>query len=587
MLSHSPTITTPAMTRMGVILGTAAYMSPEQAKGRAADKRSDVWAYGCVLYEMLTGKRAFEGEDVSDTLAAVLRADPDLSALPNDVSGSIRTLIERCLEKDRRKRVADISTALFVLGEPSILKPPARIDPTSGTTLPPSRPLWRRLAPIAATALVAAAIGGDMVRRFNASQAAPPLVVTRFSIALGEGQRLPTTARSFLAVSPDGSKIVYVASGRLYLRAASNLEARPIPGSDMPAAIGLFDPVFSPDGNAVAFFAASSSTSSQTGFDVTIKRIAVTGGSPVTICSPEGLTTGLDWGPDGIVFADITGKIQRVSPSGGKPELLLSVENNEIPAHPQMLPNGLLLFSVARRDVPEPERWDKGQIIVHSLQTGRRTTIFEGGSNARYLATGHLLYANGGVLFAAPFDFKSMRHGNQAPIVEGIRRAAIVTGFFGNGTAQFSVSDTGTLVFLPGPASLTPTAQRSLVLVDRKGSIDELKVPPGPFEAPRVSPDGKRVAVVTDDGKEASVWIYDLSGASAIRRLTIGGRNRFPVWTAEGERITFQSDREGDLGIFWQRADGATPAERLTTAEKGAAQVPSRGRRRATIFSSA
>ncbi len=139
---------------MGVILGTAAYMSPEQAKGRAADKRSDVWAYGCVLYEMLTGKRAFEGEDVSDTLAAVLRADPDLSALPNDASGSIRTLIERCLEKDRRKRVADISTALFVLGEPSILKPPARINPTSGATLPPSRPLWRRLAPIAATALV-------------------------------------------------------------------------------------------------------------------------------------------------------------------------------------------------------------------------------------------------------------------------------------------------------------------------------------------------------------------------------------------------------------------------------------------------
>ena len=141
MLSQSPTITTPAMTRMGVILGTAAYMSPEQAKGRAADKRIDVWAHGCVLYEMLTGKRAFEGEDVSDTLAAVLRADPDWNALPPDVPASVRTLIERCLEKDRRKRVADVSTALFVLGEPTIPKPPARIDVTSGTTLPPSRPL--------------------------------------------------------------------------------------------------------------------------------------------------------------------------------------------------------------------------------------------------------------------------------------------------------------------------------------------------------------------------------------------------------------------------------------------------------------
>src|SRR4029453_18266039 len=163
---------------------------------------------------------------------------------------------------------------------------------------------------------------------------------------------------------------------------------------------------------------------------------------------------------------------------------------------------------------------------------------------------------------------------DQAPIVEGIRRAPSVAGFFGNGTAQFSVSNTGTLLFVPGPATLALSAQRSLVLVDRKGGTDDFKVPPGPFEGPRVSPDGKRVAVGTDDGREASVWIYDLSGASAMRRLTIGGRNRFPVWTADGDRVAFQSDREGDLGIFWQRADGASPAERLTTAEKGTAQVP-------------
>jgi serine/threonine-protein kinase len=571
MLSHSPTITTPAMTRMGVILGTAAYMSPEQAKGRPADKRSDIWAFGCVLFEMLTGKRAFDGEDVSDTLAAVLRGEPDLSALPADVPISIRTLIERCLEKDRRKRVGDISTALFVLREPSILKPSARLDVTSSAIPAPTRPLWRRLAPIGATALAAAAIGGTLVWRFNASEAKPPSV-TRFSFPLGDGQRLANNSRSVLAVSPDGSKIVYVANGRLYVRAISDLEARPIPGSDIaPPVIGLFDPVFSPDGNAVALLAGASSP---TGFEVAIERIAISGGSPVTISSVGATPTGLNWGADGIVFADSAGKIQRVSPSGGKPELLLSVDGNEIPAHPQMLPGGLVMFSVGRRDVPESDRWDKSQIVVHSLQSGRRTTIFEGGSNARYIATGHLLFANGGVLFAAPFDARTLKHGDQAPVVEGIRRTPLLAGFVGNGAAQFSVSDTGTLVFLPGPASLTPSGQRTVVIVDRQGRVEELRVPPGAFESPRVSPDGKRVAVAIDDGKEASIWIHELSGATAMRRLTIGGRNRFPIWTADGGRVAFQSDREGDLGIFWQRADGASPAERLTTAEKGTAQVP-------------
>jgi eukaryotic-like serine/threonine-protein kinase len=574
LATASPTITSPAlMTGVGTLLGTAAYMSPEQAKGREANRRSDIWAYGCVLYEMLTGKRAFDGEDVADTLAAALRSEPDWSAVPSGLPVAVRTLIERCLEKDPRKRVADISTALFVLREASILRPAARIDLPSGATLSPSRPLWRHLAPIVVTAVVAAVLGGATAWRFSASGATPS-PVTRFSFPLGDGQRLPTVARSLLAVSPDGSKIAYIASGRLYVRSTSDLEARPIPGSDVtPPVIGMFDPVFSPDGNAIAFVVAANRPS-QTGFDVTIKRIPVTGGSPVTICSSVGPTTGLGWGPDGVVFADSSGRIQRVSPTGGKPELLVSVAGNEIPAHPQMLPGGLLLFSVGRRDVPDSERWDKGKIVVHSLQSGKRTTIFEGGSNARYVATGHLLYANGGVLFAMPFDVQSGRHGEQAPVVEGIRRTASLTGFLSNGTAQFSVSNTGTLVFVPGPSSLAPSPQRSLVLVDRKGSVEELKVPPGTFDAPRVSPDGKRIAVVTDDGKEASVWIYELSGGTAMRRLTLGGRNRFPVWTADGERVAFQSDREGDLGIFWQPADGTSPAERLTTAEKGTAQVP-------------
>jgi hypothetical protein len=257
----------------------------------------------------------------------------------------------------------------------------------------------------------------------------------------------------------------------------------------------------------------------------------------------------------------------RVSPEGGKPESLVTVGTGELAHGPQILPGGdAVLFTLARGVAPD--RWDKAQIVVQSLKSGKRNLLFEGGSDGRYLPTGHIVYAYGGTLFAVPFDLKRLSiTGGAVPVVEGVRRSTSTTG-----TAQFSFSNNGSLIYVPGPA--TAGVQLGLSLVDRKGSVESLELPQAAFAAPRISPEGTRVAFGMDDGKEAAIWIYELSGRTSMRRLTVGGANRYPVWTHDGKRIAFQSDREGDLGIFWQQADGLGTAERLTKAEQGVAHIP-------------
>ena len=266
--SLSPTITTPAMTQAGIILGTAAYMSPEQAKGKPADKRSDFWAFGCVLYEMLTGARAFGGEDISDTLAAVLRDEPDWRALPAGTPASIRRLLRRCLEKDRRRRLADAADARLDLDEAAAESTAPIPAPTASNPVP--RPLWKRAAPIVAAVLIGALAAGSVVRRFTPAVAPS---VARFTLTLPEGQEYTNTGRPVVAISPDGTRIAYVANQRLYARALWEAEAKPIAGTDFGSAI--LNPVFSPDGQMIAFWQIA---------DATIKRIALVGGAAVTIC---------------------------------------------------------------------------------------------------------------------------------------------------------------------------------------------------------------------------------------------------------------------------------------------------------------
>ena len=549
--SQSPTITTPAMTQAGVILGTAAYMSPEQAKGRTADKRSDIWAFGCVLYEMLTGKRAFDGEDIADTLAAVLRGDADWAALPREVPPSIVTLLKRCLEKDRRRRIADIAAAQFVLAEQG-----APTVPASPATTELKPQLGRNHVTLVTAVLLTAILTIAVVWLLRPRAAAsPPLV--RFNFSLPEGQQFTGITRQVVAISPDGTQIVYTANNRFYRKPVDELESQVIPGTDLLVAN---NPAFSPDNHWIAFHATS---------DSTIKRVPLAGGSPTTIVQSSSMT-GMSWS-EGIVFARASEGIFVVSPNGGKPEQIVRLENDEAAWGPQILPNGnAVLFTVAKNRSSAADRWDNAQIVVQSLTSRERKTVVEGGSDARYLPSGHLVYAVSGSLFAVRFNLSTRTTaGERVPILAGVRRSV----GFNSGTAQFSVSDTGSLVYVPGSLN-TAANQRTLVISDQSGTTTSLKLTPGAYVHPRVSHDGARLAVGTDDGQEANIWIYDLAGTSAIQRLTLEGRNRYPVWSADGQRVAFQSDRQGDQGIFWHRADGVGAVERLTTAPQNASHIP-------------
>jgi len=555
VVTNSPTITSPAgMTGVGVLLGTAAYMAPEQARGRAVDKRADIWAFGCVCYETLTGRRAFEGEDVSDTLAAVLRGEPDWRALPKDLMPALRTMIEGCLTKDRRERIGDFSTVRYVFK-----KAPSLLEPQRAPQVQQSRRAWYA-AGVAAAALAASAATAVVTWR----PAAAPPTVARFTLPLPEGQTFTSTGRQFVAISPDGTQLAYIANSRIFLRAIADVGPRAIPGTDDFGNISNL--TFSPDGQSLAFWVPR---------DGSLKRIGVAGGAAVTICPVPTNPLGMSWPDATILFSQSGTGILRVPETGGKPEVVVPAaapgdEGGLIMFGPQQLPGDAVMFSVARTTaISAIDRWDKAHIVVQSLRSGQKHTLIEGGSDARYVSTGHLLFARGGTLFAVPFDSNRLQAtGTPVPVLEGVRR-----NFAANtAPAHAALSSNGSLFYVPGPAFLG-AGQSGLGFADRKGNVEMLKLSPEAFGVPRVSPDGTQVAYVIDDERQTDIWVYALSGTSAARRLTFGGKNRYPVWSADGLRIAFQSDREADAGIWWQPAAGG-PAERLTKADQGVAHVP-------------
>ena len=565
----SPTLTSPAVTGMGVLLGTAAYMAPEQAKGNAVDRRSDIWAFGAVLYEMLSGRRVFEGEGISETLASVIRQEIDWTAIPSSAPAPLRALMARCLDRDVRRRLRDIGEARIVVE--------ALITPGLGSTgtemvaggfIPavPERALSRRAMPMALVAAGAGVLGASAAWFLKPPS---PVAVARLSFPLPDGQVLFPN-RSAMAVSPDGSQIVFATISGLYLRPIGGLESKVIRGTE-----GFFhitEPVFSPDGRSIAFHTSS---------DQALKRIPVTGGAAVTICH-SAYPHSVSWGPVGILFVELkisgagqrdADRIMHVPEHGGTPQPLVSFKSAEAVHGPQMLPGERqLMFTVATGSAPD--RWDHARIVVQSLTSGEQRTIFEGGSNARFVPTGHLVYALGGGLFAVPFDAKQPAlTGQPVQVLEGLSRAAADA----TGGAQFSFSQNGTLIYVANAMSPLQWLQRAqgtdIGVTDRSGRVDPLHLPPRPYEAPRVSPDGTRIAFAIDDGNEAAVWTYDLSGKAAIRRLTFGGRNRFPTWYSDGRRIAFQSDRDGDQAIFWQAIDSGK-AERMTKPGPGESHEP-------------
>jgi len=543
--SISPTITTPAMTQAGMILGTAAYMSPEQIRGKAVDKRTDIWAFGAVLYEMLTGQRAFQGEDISVTLAEVMKSAPDWTLLPADISAGIRDVLKRCLRKDPLQRLHDIADVRLLMDEAAVDRPDTAAD------VPRRR--WAIAIAIGVAAATLAVAGAAIVLN-NGSEV--PLPVMRATFVLPEGQVFTNPGRRVVAISPDGSRFAYVANLRLYLRPLSELDATPIPGIE-ESSDAVLNPVFSPDGRSIAFWSPN-----------TIKRISVGGGPAVTICEAS-RPFGMSWYGDTILFGQGGDGIKQVSASGGKPQTLVTVRPGEIADGPQMLPGGqTVLFTIASES--GEDRWDKARIVAQPLAGGTRKTIIDGGSGARYVPTGHLLYTYQGVLLAVPFDVGRLEAKSGAvPVVEGVLRAG--NPDVNSGAAHFDVSNAGLLIYAAGSRAI---AERSLAFIDRRGGVERLNLPPGLYETPRVSPDGKRIAYSNTTGSDRSIYIYDLSSSALPRRLTFGGRNRFPIWSADGLRVAFQSDRDSDLAIFWQRADGTDAGERLTRPEPGTNHVP-------------
>jgi eukaryotic-like serine/threonine-protein kinase len=548
-LTNSPTITTPAITMAGVILGTAAYMSPEQAKGRPADKRSDIWAYGCVLYEMLTGKRAFDGEDVSDTLASVLKGEPDLTLLPPDVPAAARTLIQRCLAKDRRQRVGDIAVARFVLSETG----PAAA-PSAGAAATHGVP-WKLALAMAASVVVTTTVAAAVAWSLRPASARPQPI--RFTWTLSQRQASFLIARQSMAISSDGTQIVYVAGNELYKRALSDLDASPISGTFFGQTTAVMSPAISPDGRSVAFWA-----------DNSIRRIPIAGGVASTVC-PAAAPSGLSWDQSGLVFGVLTRGVWRCAPSGGAPQQLATVNSDEQAHGPHILPNGTaLLFTVAKAE-GGPSRWDRAQIVWQSLTTGERKTVISGGSDGRHLPTGHLLYAVGGTILAAPFDAqRGVVLGDAVPVVEGVRRSLGGTV----GTAHLVTSATGVLAYMPGSANAA--TNQSIAIADRTGNARPLPLLAGPYVGVRASRAGTTLAIASDDGSQAHVWIAHTGTDSAARRLTFDGRNRSPVPSPDGTRVAYQSDREGDQAIFIRRTDGTGAVDRMTKPAAGESHVP-------------
>jgi serine/threonine-protein kinase len=540
-LTHSPTLSL-AATQQGIILGTAAYMSPEQASGAQTDARTDVWSFGVVLFEMLTGRQLFDGKSVSHILADVLRTHPDWSRLPSHLHPRLRLLLERCLEKEARDRahhIADVRVDLQkVLADPAglFVRPSA-----AGTSVAPRS----RLLALTATAVVAAVIAGVAAWILKPSE---PKQVVRFAHELPSPRQF-TANTPLLAVSPDGRRIVYNTDGGLYLLSVDALDARLIPGTGQ----GLGNVMFSPDGEWLAFITATGQ----------LQKMPVAGGAPVPLASQPagaGQFVGASWTvPDRIILG-LGESVLSFPANGSTPEVLFKVEGGQA-VLPELLPDArTVLFTLAG---PQGT-----QVAVHSLDSGNTKELFPG-TRPHYVSSGHIVYVSQNSLFARPFDLATLApQGSSVPLVEGV----LVSG-----VPQYAVSASGSLVY--ASASRSPERTIGIASVD---SVTPLDLDPGLYSSPRVSPDGTRLVMQTSPigappilSPAARIWVYDLNGKTAIRPLTQQGKNFHPIWTPpDGKRVTFASDRDGTMSIYWQPADGSGTPERLTTAEKGTQHFP-------------
>ena len=553
-------------TGAGVILGTAAYMSPEQARGQAVDKRTDIWAFGCVLYEMLTGRAAFAGATQTDTLAAIVEREPDWTALPPDVPRAVRALLRRCLEKDPKRRTRDIGDARLDIE--NALSDPYDDPPIA---LPHTR---TRKALAWASILLLAGLTAAATMAWGTRSGSIPPETTRTLVSVAPTDQSPggnpleqqpgsvRPTRTAVALSPDGRTLVFGAiwggDQRLYVRAMDRLSATPLAGTD-----GGVNPFFSPDGQWVGFYFSSPRGPAEG----ELRKVRLGGGPAVTLCKAASIF-GASWGSDGtIVFATArNGGLWRVPAAGGTPEALTTPQPGEYSHRlPHMLPGGhAVIFTILKA----ANRWDDTQVVVRSLATGEQTVLITGGSDGRYVSTGHLVYVRLGTLMAVPFDpVRLAVTGNATGLIDGVMQAANrnLSDMANTLAGQFTVSDTGALIYVTGGA--VPAADRSLAWVDRQGASQALPAPPRPYFAPRLSPDGQRVAVHTQQDVR-QVWSYDI-GRNALSAVTVDGHSSHGIFSPDGKRVVFRSGAAGsEDNLYWKAADGSGTAERLTTSAR-------------------
>jgi serine/threonine-protein kinase len=548
----SPTMASPEgargpVSQAGMILGTAAYMSPEQARGKAVDKRTDVWAFGAVLYEMLTGRRAFEGDDVAELIASVMKSTPDWSVLPSDTPPQVVTLLQRCLEKDKTKRIGDIAVARFLLSGDAAMAVPLL---SAAATVAPA-PRRRQLAPWIAAALVAGVFIGWLLPRRGVVEPITHLqmdVLPADELTPGQNARFRPT-RTAVAISPDGRVTAFAGlhgtSAQLYVRTLDRADAAAFAGTD-----GAMAPFFSPDSAWIAFVA-----------DGRIKKVPAAGGPAAAICDlPAGPFWGGSWAEDGTIVYAARGGIFSVPAAGGTPSQITKLDPARLDRHlhPQLMPGGKFLVFTAPPN-----------IVVRSMESGEQRTLVDG-ADARYVRTGHLVYVKNGTLMAVPFDARAGRlSGAPVALVENVMQG-VNAGNSNEETlaGQFAISDTGTLVYASG--GVFPPRLLTLMLVDRSGTARPLPgASPRLFLFPRISHDGQKVVVEASDAERGAtdVWVYDITRGTPTR-LTFDGGSR-PVWSPDGARIVYSHFVDGVANLYVVNADGSGKPERLVTSAIG------------------
>ncbi len=543
-LSHSPTMA--AATRTGVIMGTAAYMSPEQARGKPVDKRTDIWAFGCVVFETLTGKRAFQGETVTDILAAIVHQEPQWEALPPETPLRVRDLLGRCLKKQADERLRDVGECRIAVKE--YLADPEgekrRALASAGTATAAAIP-WKLAVSIAVATLLVGILGTWLATRPAPVAPQPPV---RLDLNIEED--IAGTHGSSVVLSPDGARVAYVLG---VIPGARELMTRSLDQQDSTSLVAgannldsPYQPFFSPDGQWVGFVMSTE-----------LKKVPVTGGTPLSIAQVS-RNRGADWGPDEtIVFTpDPTSGLFLVSANGGEPEPLTELAEGEATHRwPQFLPGGrAVVFTSHVAD----SGFDAATIEVVDLETRERKVVHRGGTYGRYVPTGHLVYANAGTLFAMPFDLDALEAtGSAAPVVENVTTNS-------QGGAQFGFSETGVLAYSRGTGAASG-AEYTLTWVDREGNTEPLSFEPRGYGWPHLSPEEDRIAVEIREGG-FHIWILDLATGTS-QPLTFEGNNLRPVWSPDGQWVYFGSDRGCAFDIFRRRADLSADAERLFEAE--------------------